>query len=199
MTSKSPKTRESLLLRVRDPRNADAWCEFVDVYAPLIHRYGRQRGLQDADAADLAQQVLQQISKSVAEFEYDAAKGTFRGWMFTITRNKLLRMVEKEQQHAKATGDTKIKLVLEQHADDSLEEDVWNALHEKRLFELAMTKARPEFKTSTWDAFQRTAIAGQKPQEVARELNVSLGAVYIAKSRVTSRLRQIVKGFEDSA
>ena len=79
-------TRPSLLIRVRDLSDGSAWAEFVEIYAPLIHRYARRRGLQDADAADIVQDVLREFARCVPRFSYDPQAGRFRGWLYTLTR-----------------------------------------------------------------------------------------------------------------
>ena len=90
-----PPTRPSLLVRIRDPRDGVAWGEFVDIYGPLVYDYGRRRGLQDADAADLTQDVLRAVAAAADRFAYDPARGAFRSWLFTVTRTKLLDSVRR--------------------------------------------------------------------------------------------------------
>ena len=101
---RSPETRPSLLLRIRDAQDHAAWVEFVEVYAPLVHAYARTRGLQDADAADVTQDVLQAVANHAERFDYDPSRGSFRGWLFRITLNKLrdqvARMVPRELKAA---------------------------------------------------------------------------------------------------
>src|SRR5438045_5366263 len=87
--AKAPPTRPSLLLRLRDARDGVAWSEFVEVYAPLVYGYARRQGLQDADAADVCQEVLGGVAGSVGRLEYDPARGAFRNWLFTVVRRKL--------------------------------------------------------------------------------------------------------------
>src|SRR4029079_1988400 len=87
--NQSPETRASLLLRIRDAQDHLAWTDFIDIYAPLIHAYSRNRGLQDADAADVTQEVLRAVAVHAERFDYDPARGSFRGWLFRVTLNKL--------------------------------------------------------------------------------------------------------------
>src|SRR6516162_10502521 len=109
-----PPTRASLLLRLRDRRDAAAWDEFVDRYAPLVYGYLRKQGLQDADAADLSQDVLAAVAGAVGRLEYDPARGAFRNWLFTIVRRKLLNWRAAQANGSQASGDTAIHNLLEQ-------------------------------------------------------------------------------------
>src|SRR6516225_7458404 len=88
-------TRASLLVRLRDPSDRAAWAEFVELYGSLVYGFVRQRGLQDADAADLTQEVFQAVAQAAGRWEYDRQKGTFRGWLYAITRNRLARFMHR--------------------------------------------------------------------------------------------------------
>src|SRR5687767_4781568 len=89
----SPLTRVSLLVQIRDGANHAAWQEFVQLYGPVIYGFARKRGLQDADAADLMQDVLRSVLAAIGRLDYDRRQGTFRGWLFTITRNKIFNFL----------------------------------------------------------------------------------------------------------
>src|ERR1700730_2177248 len=97
-------TRLSLLIRLRDLQDHEAWAQFVGVYAPLIYGYVRKRGLQDADAADLTQACLRQVAAHVGSLEYDPRRGSFRGWLFTIVRNKLRNFFGQPQRLVQGSG-----------------------------------------------------------------------------------------------
>jgi RNA polymerase sigma-70 factor (ECF subfamily) len=184
-----------LLLRIRDPMDRLAWDEFVLVYAPLIHAYGRRRGLQDADAADLTQEVLHRVARASEGFEYDPAKGSFRGWLFAVTRNELRKLAARKARQASGAGDTDVLRLLEQQSDDS-DEDAWRREYQWNLFQWAANKVRSEFRESTWQAFWRTAVLANEIDPVARDLGLSAGAVYVARSRVTARIRQEIEAVE---
>src|SRR5919197_2744578 len=94
-----PLTRASLLVRLRDPNDADAWSEFVRLYAAVIYGFARKHGLQDADAADLTQEVLRAVAGAVGRLEYDPARGSFRGWLFTVVRNRLRDFLDGRKRH----------------------------------------------------------------------------------------------------
>src|SRR5919201_2748623 len=101
-----PLTRASLLVRLRDPNDADAWKEFVRLYAAVIYGFARKRGLQDADAADLMQEVLRSVARNAEKMEYDPKRGTFRGWLYTVTRNKIYNFLNGQKNRPRGTGDS---------------------------------------------------------------------------------------------
>src|ERR1700680_1591390 len=103
--AESLHTRPSLLVRLRDPQDQEAWRTCLDLYAPLIYRFARKSGLQDADAADLTQIVLQAVSSSIGRLDYEPARGTFRGWLFSVARNQLGKW-RRVQRQPQGTGDT---------------------------------------------------------------------------------------------
>ena len=101
-----PLTRVTLLTRIRDGRDAEAWREFVQLYGPVVYRFARNRGLQDADAADLMQDVLRSVARNAHRMEYDPKRGTFRGWLYTVTRNKIYNFLSRQRNRPRGTGDT---------------------------------------------------------------------------------------------
>jgi RNA polymerase sigma factor (sigma-70 family) len=190
--AKAPTTQPSLLVRLRDPRDADAWAQFVDLYAPLVYGHARRHGLQDADAADLTQSVLRAVAGSVARFDYDPRRGSFRGWLFTIVRNKLCSFLGRRDDPGRGTGDTSTLRLLEAQAAPDEESARWDAEYEQRLFAWAVDQVRPQVREATWQAFWQTAVEGRPGKEVAAALGLSLGAVHLAKSRVMARLKAVI-------
>jgi RNA polymerase sigma factor (sigma-70 family) len=192
----SSATRASLLLGIRDPKDSLAWGEFVQIYAPLIHAYGLRHGLQDSDAADLTQEVLRCLARSAPEFRYDPARGSFRGWLFAVTRNALRKMGARKARETGGTGDTEVWQILQQQPAPSTDEEHWGRDYQWNLFQWAAEKVRAEFRASTWQAFWRTAVLGEGIDAVAATLGVSSGAVYVARSRVTTRIRETIQAAE---
>src|SRR6185295_16750135 len=83
----APMTRPSLLLRVRNLNDAESWREFIELYGPLIMRYLKRKHVPHDDAVELTQEVLQIVATHIAKFEYDPARGRFRGWLWTVAKN----------------------------------------------------------------------------------------------------------------
>lgn len=185
-----PLTRASLLVRLRDPNDADAWTEFMRLYASVIYGFARKRGLQDADAADLMQEVLRSVSNAIGRLEYDPRKGTFRGWLFSITRNKIFNFLEAARRHARGTGDSAAHKRLEEQPGREADADDWDREYDRKVFNWAANRVKNEFHASTWQAFWMTAVDGQNAGEVGKQIGLSPGAVYVAKSRVLARLRE---------
>ena len=188
--SAMPTTRASLLVRLRDPGDGDAWRQFVQIYGPVVYGFARRRGLQDADAADLMQEVLRGLMTSARRLDYDPKRGSFRSWLFTVTRNKLIDLREK-QQRGQAMGGSSAQDMFEQQPARE-DESLWDEEFQRQLFSVAAAQVKGEFEQTTWSAFWSTAVDGKKPPEVAAELGISVGAVYIAKSRVQARLKERV-------
>ncbi len=195
--TESLETRASLLIRIRDPKDDASWREFVRLYAPLVYGFARRRGLQDADAADLVQDVLQQAATAVGRLEYDRERGTFRSWLFRVVRNRLNNWLRAQRPTDRGTGDSDMQVMLEHEAAPAGDEDQWDQEYERRVFAFAAEQTRPEFEPTSWQAFWRTAVEGKTPVETADALGITVGAVYIAKSRVIARIRQKVQDLED--
>src|SRR5437879_3455915 len=102
--TEAPRTQPSLLVRLGDPQDGQAWAQFVDIYAPLVYGFVRKQGLQDADAADVTQDVLRAVAGAIGRLRYDPARGSFRGWLFTIVRNKLRNFVASSARRCQGTG-----------------------------------------------------------------------------------------------
>jgi RNA polymerase sigma-70 factor (ECF subfamily) len=192
----SPTTQFSLLLRIRDSRDAEAWAEFVDIYAPLVYSLARKHGMQDADAADLTQEVLRQVAHVAPHFTYDPGRGSFRGWLFTVARNQLRKWANARKRQVPATGDSQTQRLLEEQPcrDDEV---AWDQEYQQRLVEWAAEKVRDQFRATTWQAFWRTTLEGQDPRAVGEALGMSVGAVYIARSRVLARIKEQIQQVQD--
>jgi RNA polymerase sigma-70 factor (ECF subfamily) len=125
-------TRPSLLLRVRDPGDRDAWSQFVELYGPLIYQFARRRRLQDADAADLTQTVLQAVAAGVRRLEYDPRRGSFRGWLFGVVRRQMAKYRTRQRRQPRGTGDSGTQRRLEERpGPDGDEAALWDQEYER--------------------------------------------------------------------
>jgi RNA polymerase sigma-70 factor (ECF subfamily) len=189
-----PTTRRSLVLRLRNADDEAAWEEFVDLYEPLVYRLARRKGLQDADALDLCQEVFRAVAGAIGRYDPDPAKGSFRGWLCRIARNLLVNMLAAQERQARGAGGTSVQQLLEaQPADDLQAQQEYETEFKRRAFQWAAEQVQAEFTASTWQAFWRTGVDNQPVAEVAKELGLSAGAVYVARSRVLARLRDRVQ------
>jgi RNA polymerase sigma-70 factor (ECF subfamily) len=191
----TPTTQASLLVRLGDAADAPAWGQFVELYAPPVYACARRHGLQDADAADVTQDVLRAVHGAFRRGAYDADRGRFRPWLFTVVRNKLRDFLTAQSRRAG----------LRQHPAGILA-DVpalggdpvaeFDLECERRLFAWAAEQVRGQFRPSTWQAFWRTAVDGASGKTVAAELGLTVAAVYLAKGRVMAALREQVGSIE---
>jgi RNA polymerase sigma-70 factor (ECF subfamily) len=182
-------TPVSLLERLRDPFDCDAWARFVKLYTPLIYSWGRRVGLQDQDAVDLVQDVFATLIQVLPTFAYDRHK-SFRGWLRTVALNRW-RNTRKQwnEKMPREPGNGVERLAL---PDDV--EAFWEAEYQQHLVSQALAIMRADFQEKTWRACWEVVVSGRSANEVAKELGLSIGAVYAAKFRVLDRLRRELRG-----
>ena len=188
-------TRASLLVRVRDAADGPAWVQFVQIYTPLIYGFARKKGLQDADAADLTQDILAAVARAIRKLEYDPDKGSFRGWLFTAVRHRLRHYLVHKPHQPQGSGDSQAQQLLAEQPAQAEEAD-WDQAFERRIFHWAADRVRPTVTEATWQAFWQTTLEGGEPKQVAQRLGMGVAAVYMAKSRVLKRLKELIQEAE---
>lgn len=195
-----PETRPSLMLRLRDPQDQQAWTQFVSIYEPLVLRMLRQRGLQEADARDITQQVILAVTQAVDDWQPDGREASFRRWLFTIARNLALKFIQRGQTSGvgrRGVGGSDMMVLLKSLPEPEHRTVVaFDDEYRNEIFDLAAERAQSEFRESTWQSFWRTCVLGEPIADVAASLKLTTGNVYVARSRVIARLRQIVEEYE---
>ena len=194
--SETPRTRPSLLLRLRGDRDERAWAEFLILYEPLILRLMRRRGLQESDARDTTQQVLLRISGAIERYQPDGAEASFRRWLFRVARNVVVTFLMRKSKQPESLDDLHLAELCESTLPSSSESDLFDQEYQQQVLAWATEQVRREFRDTTWRAFVETNIHGRPIAEVAAELKLSLGSVYVARSRIIARLRTKVEEFE---
>ena len=186
-----PDTSHSLIFRVKNPADGAAWTEFLGIYQPVVFGMARRRGLQDADAQDVMQQVFLSISKSIEGWIPGDLQPPFRAWLTTIARNAITKALTRRPRDA-ATGSTSMVELLDAQPDPQATTAEILAEARKELIRWATEQIRSEFSEATWNAFWRTAIEGVPIAEVAKSTGRSAGAVYVGRYRVIARLKEKV-------
>ncbi|MCA9218019.1 MAG: sigma-70 family RNA polymerase sigma factor [Planctomycetales bacterium] len=188
-SEKSSKTSKSLIQRAAQ-NEPYAWEQFVDLYAPLVHTWISQRRIEPNAAADIVQDVFSSVHRSLARFSHSG--GTFRGWLWTITRNKILDHARRESKQPHATGGSTAMCAIGNLIDESeLPETEPTSDHQHaELIHRAVAQVQGEFAPKTWQAFWRTTVDGIRTDVVAEELTMTPVAVRQSKSRVLRRLRR---------
>lgn len=194
-----PETRVSLILRLSKPTDVQAWQEFSDVYAPALYSLARRRGLQPADAEDVAQETLFAVARAIERFEPNRERARFRTWLARIARNMIADF---------CAG--KLKRPLTQLISDSWLQSAGNASHRSAdpideefsqeyrsaLFQLAARRVQARVSEITWRAFYQTSIESLPPVDVAKQLGMPLGTLYVARCRVLKLLREEVQDLD---
>ncbi len=154
MNSAISETRNSLLLRLHDPRDIAAWDQFVAIYQPLVFRLARSKGFQEADANDIVQEVLIAVSRAIHRWEPDRNRGRFRDWLFRIARNMMINFLTR-QKHQSLSSPQDVAELLAMHPDsterDSEATREFELEYRRELFWIAADKVRAQVKANTWE------------------------------------------------
>ena len=190
-----PTTCPTLLARLRhDPLNDTAWEEFVEQYGRHIYRWCRRWRLQDADAEDVAQEILLKLARKLRDFTYDPSS-SFRGWLKTVAHHAWRDFVDG-QRRIRRVGDEHLRQLLE---SVEAREDLIHKLEEAfdhELLEAAKVQVRLRVAPHTWEAFRLVAIEGLPVSEVAAKVDMQVAMVYVAKSKVQKMLQEEINRLE---
>ena len=193
----TPTTRASLLFRLRDSQDHEAWMEFVSLYEPAAYRLLRRHGLQDADAREVMQELFLAVSRSIGRWDPARERGSFRGWLRRVARNLVINWLKQRERRVSATGGSDLQALLDKlPADSGPETAEFDKELRRALFQRAAEQVRCEVQPATWQAFWETAIAGTSPGDAANKLGMEVGAIRVAKCRVLARLRATINELE---
>jgi RNA polymerase sigma-70 factor (ECF subfamily) len=183
-------TSLTLLQRLRQPGDQEAWLRFVRLYTPLLYHWARRAGLQGPDAEDLVQDVFELLLRKLPEFRYQPG-GSFRSWLRVVALNKW------RERHRRAVIPAAAGEGLDQVAAADEAGEFEEAEYRQQLVRRGLQLIQPEFSPAAWRAFQEHVVAGRDAAAVAAELGIRVGTVYAAKSRILTRLRRELHGLLD--
>jgi RNA polymerase sigma-70 factor (ECF subfamily) len=191
------ETRQSLLIRAQTG-NESAWRDLTDLYRPLIIAWLNRQGVPAGDLDDLSQDILLSVVKHLSTFQHSGRRGAFRSWLRTIVCSRTADYWRAVDPRTNATGGSGAAAALQQIADpDSALNRQWDEEHDRYVLHCLLDLVEQEFEPTTLRAFRRLAIDGASGETAAKELGLSVAAVYVAKSRVLQRIRQEADGLID--
>lgn len=188
-------TSVSLLEALRQPENDEAWSELYTLYSPLIAGWLNRLGIAGNDVDDVVQEVLAVVVRRYPEFRKKPHVGSFRAWLRTIAVNCVRDHWRRQNRQPRAVGGTDFVQQMQQLQDEQSElSQLWNREHDQHVLMYLVKRIRTAVTESTWQAFQKFALEGRSADEVAAELGITSNAVFIAKSRVMTKLRTLGRG-----
>ena len=194
-----PETRASLILRIADSGDAQAWDEFVRLYQPAIYRIACRQGMQHADAEELAQEAMLAVARAVERWVPDPQRGRFRNWLSRIARSLSVNFLSRRKHQVWGTGTSGMQSLLEGQCDrNGALSELFEYEYQRAVFQCAAKQVQSAVLEFTWQAFWMSTIDDRPMAEVAQRLGISMGAVYIARNRVIARLRTEVRRIEDT-
>lgn len=192
-----PETRPSLILRLKGERNELAWTEFVSTYESFLRQLATRQGVAERDVADVTQQLLAAIARSVEGWQNDGNPASFRRWLHRVARNVVIKFLARERRHVHGRGGTDFCEVLQQVPQQPDKDQLLAYEHE--LVVWAARQVHDEFQETSWKAFWETLVAGRTVAEVARELGVTRGSIYMSRSRIMVRIRARIREVDDDS
>lgn len=197
MPPSPPETRASLILRLPNAADVAAWEEFVAIYRPLVHGLAIRRGLQPTDADDLVQEVFAAVARQVGDWLNRSNRGPFRAWLLRIARNVAVDLLTRGPHGGTGAGGEESQRLLAGIAESAgVFSSEFDIEYRREVFRWAAQRVRESVAETTWQAFWRTHVDGEPIESVARQLGIGIGNVYIARSRVMARLKEMVQRFE---
>lgn len=196
-TNEGVGSTDSSLLRRARAQDQEAWNMLVRLYGPLVYHWCKKGGLSEPDQADVFQEVFRSVAAGLDGFRRDEPGQSFRGWLRTIARNRIIDHIRRQRNQPDAAGGSDAQRRIaelpdtvelpspDERDDESLSETSETA----QLARQAMALMNDCFEPNTWKAFWRTAIDGQSGTDAAEELGMTSAAVRKAKSRVLRRLK----------
>jgi RNA polymerase sigma-70 factor (ECF subfamily) len=184
------ETRRSLIVRLKSEQNELAWRDFVCVYERFLAQLARRQGVPERHIPDVTQQILLAIARSIGGWQDDGNPASFRRWLCTVSRNVAIRFMSREHRQAEGIGGSDLIAQLHQIEDKPDCQRVQQYEHE--LIVWAAEQVRHEFLESSWQAFWGTTVEARTVDEVARELGLYPGSIYMSRSRILARIRKKV-------
>lgn len=193
-----PNTRISLILRLARPADVQAWREFSELYAPVLFHLAKSKGLQTADAEDVTQDVLFAVARAAERFEPDAQRAKFRTWLARIARNMIADFFAGRAKRplSQMVSDSWLEALVEPAEETSEFDRAFELQRRRALFRMAAQRVQSRVSEPTWLAFYRTAVERDIPAQVAQQLKLSVGGLYVARCRVLKMLRDEVNALE---
>jgi len=184
-------------MRLKDAADVAAWDEVAAVYGPLVFRMAQRQGLQAADADDVVQDVFAAVAKSVSDWVDQPQRGRFRLWLLGIMRNIAINVLTRRPHGSVGRGgDDPIDALAKVPEPSGPLSSQFDLEYQREVYRWAAEQVRDSVAKVTWDAFYLTHMEGVPIENAAKQLGISVGNVYIARSRVMSRLRELAKEFE---
>lgn len=191
------ETRQSLIVRLKSPESDLAWRDFVCTYERFLQQLAIRQGVPQRHVADVTQNILLVVAQSIQQWEDDGNPASFRRWISTVARNAAIRFMSREGKHASGVGGSDLVELLQQIPDKPDQASI--ARYEHELIVWAAEQVKQEFLPSSWRAFWATLVEGRSVDEVAQDMGISSGSIYMSRSRIMARIRRIIQEIEEAS
>lgn len=193
---KRPRTRRTLLLRLKDWKDDASWHEFSKIYERLIFDTAIKAGLRHEEAQEVVQETLLSVAKKIAGFNYDPEVGSFRSWLLQITRRRIVDQMRKRRAHLQSGGNHQAHLELMSDPTGSKLDALWNEEWHQALLDMARALVKRQVSEKQYKMFELYVLQQAPIKNVTRTLGVNAAQVYMAKYRISRLLKQQLRTLE---
>lgn len=198
MPASPPETRASLILRLQNAEDVAAWDEFIGIYGPVIFRVATRRGFQQADADNLVQEVLLAVAQSVSKWLDREDRGSFRHWLLRLARNHAVDMLTRRATRSLGDDGFEAQRALNEMPVADEIASLIEMEYRRAVFHWAAGQVQASVSESTWNAFWLTHVEGLSAETAAEKLKTRCGNIYLGRSRVMARIKELVNQYEQS-
>lgn len=189
------QTRQSLLIRLKDLEDQESWHDFFHTYWKFIYLVAIRSGLTDAEAQDVVQEAIIDVSRRMPQFDYDPARGSFKGWLCQLThwriKDRLRQRQRDQQRHVSPGEDTDATDGMADIPDpDFVPPEEWNEDWERNLLDAAIQRVKARVRPIQFHMFDLYTLKEWPIQQVTAALGVSAGQVHLAKHRLTAQIEK---------
>lgn len=194
-------TRQSLIDRLKDWDDDESWRDFFYTYWKFIYSVAIKAGLGDAAAQDVVQQAIIDVSRHMPGFQYDPAKGSFKGWLCQLTHWRISDQLRKRQReegrHADLPSDTGHADAIENIPDPAfVAPSSWDEEWERNLVDAAIQRVKKQVQPRHFQMFDLYVLKNLPIARVTAALGVTMGQVHLAKHRITALIKKEVQKLE---
>ena len=198
------RTRKSIIEKLGDWEDQEAWNRFHQTYWRVIYAFAKQSGLTNEEAMDVVQETVLSVAKQFRNGQFNREAGTFKSWLRNLTRWRVADQFRKRKAQIddsphRSPSDTGGTMTFDRFADgnEPFSEDAWEREWQKNALEVACRRIREQVSPRQYQIYDCYVLQEWDVARVCRELGVNTAQVYLAKHRLQKLFRKEIRLLKD--